>query len=439
MASSVRLGAIQMKPLLVWFLSLLIASGALARSPESHHRTVLALYPTERWMPANVDIERALRDGLGVDTNPEITYLSEFLDSSRFESPQYEKLVTDFLRSKYQSASIDVVVVFGSRALELVRSENSPFHGIPVVFCGVGREELHDVPPPAQFVGVPVTIDPRPTIELASRLQPEASEIVIVTGTSVFDRYWEGKLRRAVPTLGLKFGVRYLSGLPLEDVLRELARLPSSTIVLTSTFYRDGANHAYISAVAVKRMAKISAAPVYNTYSTAIGNGVVGGYVFTMSDIGRQASELVKRLFDGEKLPLENVPSAPPFYYVVDWNQLRRWHFSEDSLPFGTVVEFRELDPWQKYKSYVFFGAGLLGLQSLLIAALAMEARKRKKSESELKNLSSRLIHAQENERRRIARDLHDDLSQRMALLAVHIEDVGGAGGILPHLGTRGF
>jgi PAS domain S-box-containing protein len=46
----------------------------------------------------------------------------------------------------------------------------------------------------------------------------------------------------------------------------------------------------------------------------------------------------------------------------------------------------------------------------------------RKLSETSLRELSGRLIHAQEEERTRIARELHDDLSQRMALLSISLE-----------------
>jgi signal transduction histidine kinase len=43
----------------------------------------------------------------------------------------------------------------------------------------------------------------------------------------------------------------------------------------------------------------------------------------------------------------------------------------------------------------------------------------RKLSETSLRELSGRLIHAQEEERARIARELHDDFSQRLALLGI--------------------
>lgn len=50
-----------------------------------------------------------------------------------------------------------------------------------------------------------------------------------------------------------------------------------------------------------------------------------------------------------------------------------------------------------------------------------------KKTEEALISLSGRLINAREEERKRIARELHDDLNQRMALLSIELEQLGQA------------
>ncbi|HKM89806.1 MAG TPA: PAS domain S-box protein [Candidatus Acidoferrales bacterium] len=58
----------------------------------------------------------------------------------------------------------------------------------------------------------------------------------------------------------------------------------------------------------------------------------------------------------------------------------------------------------------------------------AIDITERKSSEAALHELSGRLIHAQEEERTRIARELHDDFSQRLALLGI------GLGQLWKHL-----
>ena len=54
-----------------------------------------------------------------------------------------------------------------------------------------------------------------------------------------------------------------------------------------------------------------------------------------------------------------------------------------------------------------------------------IDISERKCAEEALKVLGSRLIAAQEEERKRIARELHDDLNQRMAVLSIELEQLG--------------
>jgi PAS domain S-box-containing protein len=52
-------------------------------------------------------------------------------------------------------------------------------------------------------------------------------------------------------------------------------------------------------------------------------------------------------------------------------------------------------------------------------AALAEELQERTRAEKEIQALTARLIHAQEEERARLARELHDDFSQQIAALSI--------------------
>jgi len=58
---------------------------------------------------------------------------------------------------------------------------------------------------------------------------------------------------------------------------------------------------------------------------------------------------------------------------------------------------------------------------------VCLDVSEPRNAESAARDLSGRLINAQEDERRRIARELHDDLSQRLALLSIEVDMLGSA------------
>jgi signal transduction histidine kinase len=51
---------------------------------------------------------------------------------------------------------------------------------------------------------------------------------------------------------------------------------------------------------------------------------------------------------------------------------------------------------------------------------------------TERQPFSGRLIAAQESERRRLARELHDNLGQKLALLCMEIDSLGAHTGVVP-------
>ena len=73
-------------------------------------------------------------------------------------------------------------------------------------------------------------------------------------------------------------------------------------------------------------------------------------------------------------------------------------------------------------------GAGELieiGDERCILSVIA-DITDRKRAEEALSGMNRKLIEAQEQERTRIARDLHDDVTQRLALLAIDLDQVQG-------------
>jgi signal transduction histidine kinase len=122
--------------------------------------------------------------------------------------------------------------------------------------------------------------------------------------------------------------------------------------------------------------------------------------------------------------------------HQVDWRQLRRWGISEGRVPAGTLIRFREESIWDRYRVYVLGAGALLLAQAMLIAGLLLQRARRRQAEEavrcgqaklrasydRIRDLGGRLLTAQEAERSRIARELHDDIGQQLALLEIDLE-----------------
>jgi hypothetical protein len=209
----------------------------------------------------------------------------------------------------------------------------------------------------------------------------------------------------------------------MSEMLNRLRNLPSHSVVLfASSFFYDAAGNYFLPEEVLDLICRSSNAPVYSTNEPYLGHGIVGGSLLDLVEPGTAAGILGRRILAGEKPGAILVKTLDPNHIMVDARQLQRWGISESKLPPGSIVKFRQDSAWDVYKWYVVGCFVLFGLQSLLIVTLIVQSRKLKRSEVLLKDLSRHLINAQEEERRRIARELHDDFGQRLALLQIDLE-----------------
>ena len=220
-----------------------------------------------------------------------------------------------------------------------------------------------------------------------------------------------------------QFEFTYLTNLGMPALLELLRRLPSKTIVYYTSVMEDAAGAHFIDASqSVPMVVQAANAPVFVTDDVDIGKGTVGGDVVSWAADGRVAAGMAVRMLDGvkpEQIPVVRNGNV----YMFDWRALHRWGFKERDLPAGSVVMFREMSIWERTKRIWISGIFIIIALSLLAIYLQRSRAELKKSRDTQAQLSGHLINAQEKERSRVASELHDDFSQRLALLAFGLQN----------------
>ena len=139
-----------------------------------------------------------------------------------------------------------------------------------------------------------------------------------------------------------------------------------------------------------------------------------------MQEVSRQVGSVAGRILRGDPMgdiKTSTIGFGPPRF---DWREMQRWGISEASLPAGSVAGFRVPTLFEQYRWYIIAATALFAIQAILIAVLIVNRTrlqranvKRRRAEDAALELSRRLISAQEDERSRLARELHDDVTQR--------------------------
>jgi len=395
-------------------------------------RTVVVLTPDNALgSPGSNDFYKGLRATFASDWSEHIQIRFEPLDISRFQDARGRALLADFLRQKYAGQKIDLVVAGLAPSLDFaLEYREAIFPGVPIVFAAVDEEEVRKRTLPGDVIGIPIEMDLVGTLELALRLQPETRRVFVIAGSSSFDERWENVARQRFRAYAARLELVYLSGLAMDDLLKRVANLPNQSIIQYLHVFEDATGKTFIPAEALELVAGKANAPIYSHVGSYVGRGVVGGHVMSFERAGKNAASLGLRILAGERPETISVPAAASSNeYVVDRRQLRRWGLDDAALPGGTTVRYRETTIWDLYRWHIVGAVCLFILETALILGLLVQRTQRRKAEqdlrlsqAELRRLTGRLLQAQEDESRRIARELHDDLGQGLALLTVEMD-----------------
>ena len=380
---------------------------------------------SEREMP------RLLTEGLGDG----VDFYTEYFDVGRFPHPDYETVYLDFLRRKYKERRLDLLLVMGDPAADFVsRNRDVLFSGTPVVFYTLS-------PPPnpiANSTGLLNKLQFGPSIALALALQPDLEHVYVVVGTTALDRSRESQARAEFRAFEGRVEFTYLSGLVTKDLEARLRTLPPHSAVYYVVVSKDGAGELVQQMPYLSRVAAAANAPTYSWADVAVDAGIVGGWRRDQVAQMKAIATIALRVLRGERA--DDIPLSSPDTDVdaVDWRQLRRWGLDESRLPAGTRVLFREPSIWDQYQRYIVGAVVVMLAQTALIAGLLVQRAKRQRSASErelrgsqaklrvsydrIRDLSRRLLGEQEAERARIARELHDDINQQLAILSIELD-----------------
>jgi len=399
------------------------------------HKQVLVLHSTRRDAQISVVSETELPRTLSAGLDGQVDYYSEFFDLSTF--PEYQEPFGEFLRVKYQKVRFDLVIALQTRAIEFVASHRDIFGNSPVVFLSnATRSRL------PSSTGVIHTRNFAGTLGLIRQLQPDVNQIFVVSGASTVDRQLEREVHQQFDAAHSPFSFTYLSGLASKALEERLAQLPRYAAVFYAAVDEDGDGKRFHPLEYLERVSAAANVPTYSWVDSAMDHGILGGSLYSQKRAIERVGQLALRVLTGE--PADGIPVSTLDLNrnQLDWRQVRRWRISEARIPTGTLISFRDPTAWDMYWHYVMGAVALLVVQAALIGGLLVQRRRRHFAEQKLRGsqrelrksfdrnraLGTRLLMAQDGERARIARELHDDICQRMLVLTIELEAAGKAG-----------
>jgi len=410
-------------PLLVRLTVVLSALIALFISLDvdaANPKRVLILHSYNRDFAPYDTIALAFRSDLARRSTEPITFIEANLDFIRAANDEHAHAFVEYLKNRFDDGPPDVVITIAAPAARFyLRHRDRLFPGTPVVLGSADERLLRQLPLRPEDAVVAARIQIGRLVDNILQLRPDTETIVVVVGASELERFWRTEVQRELAPYAGRVRFDYLDGLSLAQMQQRVASLPPRSAILYAVFRVDAAGVPYERQDGLDKLRATTNAPIFGVYQSELGNGVVGGPYLSQRLHGEHIASAALRALRGtsDTGPLVDVRGLESPVY--DWRELERWKIDPARLPADGEIRFKPPTLWEEHRVAAVATAAALLLQALLIGALLVQRARRRRAERAAAGLAGRLVTAHEDERRRLARELHDDVTQRLAGLAI--------------------
>jgi len=409
------------------------ACPTVSAGPQEGPHAILLIHSFGYDSPGRFVFDTGFSQALREATGQETELYVETLDGGRFRGLAQMRLTREFLRARYANKKIAVVVAVYDRALAFLLDNDEPlFPGVPVAAVLTG--DPVSLPDHVSAIWSGVTYGE--SVALALALLPGTRQIAIIDAAPKPNSGIYEEALKQVTGAAKGRPIIPLRDLPLDTLLSRVRSLPVDTIAIIVRQLIGRHGEVTTNADATAEIVQAAPIPVFVGTDQLIGTGAVGGIVINMDSEARQLAALALSVARNPSAHRPLAMGAP--VPVFDWRALKHWGIDETHVPAGSTVRFRQAGVWEQYQNYIISAVSIVLFQAALISGLVVQRIRRRRIESALResearyrmiaeqnqDLAGRLINAQELERARIARDLHDDLSQQLAGLAIMLSNM---------------
>jgi signal transduction histidine kinase/ABC-type uncharacterized transport system substrate-binding protein len=406
-------------------------------------KRVLIIHGGPEDFPGNFAFDAAIRQSLFSHPAVPVDAFSEYLENEEFGDAA-DAALSQSIRIKFPGHPLDVVIANTAPTLQFVlRHRDDLFPGVPVVFAAAA------VPPAVLQGTVPgVTGIVREssqveTMDLALKLHPGTTRLHVIAYAPAVAGFRE-RMQATLAPFSKRVSVTYGEEPTLPEMLATVKTLPAHSLIFYVRYSPLTTGRVIYPEEMLPEIVRVAPVPIYCSLDLFLGTGAVGGVMRSGESTGARLGQLAFEVLQGTapgSIPIESAQLRPMF----DWRQLQRWRIDESRLPPGSVIRFRVPTVWELYGADIAAATVVVIAQALLIAGLlhsrsrlrradttirAREASLRTSYER-IRQMAGRLINAQETARAEIARDLHDDVCQRLTSVSMGVGSLKNATGPL--------
>jgi signal transduction histidine kinase len=364
------------------------AHPALAEELDHEPKRVLLLYYSR---PTNLIYAKTIRAQLERQMSDSL----ELYDASLLPAANegVEDRYADYLRARFRDQRLDLVIAIGARATTLFRRYRDQVFPSTALLALMDEQEIERSDLIANEAVAGSSTNFTAIVENILQVLPETTNVAVVVGNSRGEKYRLEQMRTAFAPFAARLSFTWFNDLSVDDILNHAATLPSRSAIFFYSLVFDGTGAVHQEEVVFGKLRAVANAPIFSWYDAYFGNGIVGGPLISVQDRTQKIANVAVRILQGEAPSQIMMPSVAFGVPKFDWREMQRWGISEDRLPLGSSVYYRDPTAWERYRWQIASVVGALLVQTLLIVGLFYERHRRRHAEAASRQHLSELAH----------------------------------------------
>lgn len=411
---------------------------AAAASVPPRLRHVLLMDDRAPHRPTALQWLEGMTSVLDTSASPAPTVFTEAFDLGRLGAPSSTDRLVEWITTKYAGIEFDLIIAFNETAVGIAQQLRATWgRDVPLVGVWYGpRSATRIASLPRIANSVPVMLAPveRPFVQHIRQLLPQLRELLVIAPSP---REATALAAEVTAEVGPDVRVEPIGAPSLGALRARVATLSPDAALLYYAVTRDADGRAWSARNFLRELRRISPRPIFSYVPTYLGAGIVGGPLEDPRQQGAAVAALGLQLVRGGP-----GTAIPPVLLtltrvVYDWDELQRFDIPRRRLDQTATFINRPILVWEQYpRTAALVSALFLALAAVLLVVVR-RSRELRQAQADRLAITQRLLRTQDEERVRIAHDLHDDLCQEMTALALEVEHPHRTALTLPEVATR--
>lgn len=297
-----------------------------------------------------------------------------------------------YFKNKYKSMQIDLVIQDDAASVPFVTKYKNDLFQEAQFFSYINAniiQSVKDILPDGYMT--PLGTEHVETIRIMLKQMPDLEKIYMISSSLDTSRILSNSVLEKVKKLDDAPEIILVDDIAYVELLKLVSKIKDKSAIYYFPFLKDNTGKRFIPINVLETLSKISNVPIYSSWETFIGKGIVGGKLLHARKVGEILAKNTIKILNGAPADTIKAKEADLTAYMFDMSQIKKWKISEKTIPENSVLINNKPSAWDQYKHYILTTVTILILQGLLIFALIIARKKSLISEEKFQESNRKL------------------------------------------------